>query len=79
MYSNEFDNYPDGLTEQYINTLIAEAYESAEQAAEPTSALVDGTAAWRRARRIERRTVGAVVRTLPLRLVEPGPNGQEAA
>jgi hypothetical protein len=79
MYSNEFDSYPDGLTEQLIDTLIAEAYESADQAAEPTSALVDGTAAWRRARRIERRTVGAVVRALPLRLVEPGPDGQEAA
>lgn len=79
MHSNEFDYYPDGLTEQFIDQLIAEAYEVADQAATPTSALVDGTAAWRRARRIERRTVGAVVRTLPLRVVDPGPDGQEAA
>jgi hypothetical protein len=78
MYSNNF--YPDGLTEQDIDALIAEAFESADQAtAAPTSALLDGTATTRRNRRIERMTVGAIVRTLPFRATLPDPDGQEAA
>ncbi len=76
MYRNDF--YPDGLTEQDIDVLIAEVFESAEDAVTaPTSALLDGIAIRRRNRRIERRAVNTVVRTLPVRV--SGPDGQEAA
>ncbi|MFD1047875.1 hypothetical protein ACFQ1S_21200 [Kibdelosporangium lantanae] len=60
-----------------INALIAEVDSELERAALPTSALLDGSAAERRRRRIERRTVGAVVRILPIH--RPVPDGQEAA
>jgi hypothetical protein len=78
MYSTNF--YPDGWTEGAIDVLIAEAFESADEAnAVPTSALLDGTAIWRRNRRMERRAVSTVVRTLPVRVSLPGPDGMEAA
>lgn len=71
MYSTNF--YPDGLTEQDIDVLIAEAFESADEAtAAPTSALLDGPAVRRRNRRIERRTVAAVVRAYPVRMAPDG-------
>ncbi len=77
MYNTNF--YPDGLTEQDIDALITEAFESADEAtAAPTSALLDGPAIRRRNRRIERRAVNTVVRTLPVRVNPPGPDGQAA-
>ncbi|GAB3914399.1 hypothetical protein GCM10029964_125750 [Kibdelosporangium lantanae] len=74
---NDFMHSPDGLTVSAINALIADVDAELERAALPTSALVDGSAAERRRRRIERRTVGAVVRILPVR--RSVPDGQEAA
>lgn len=78
MYNNGFS--PDGLTERDIDRLIADAYDSADQAAAaPTSALLDGTAARRRTRRMERRVVNGTVRALPVRQFLTDPDGQEAA
>ncbi len=79
MYHTNF--YPDGLTEQDIDVLIAEAFESADQAAAaPTSTLLNDTAAWRRTRRIERRTISGIVRALPVsRVVAERPDGREVA
>jgi hypothetical protein len=78
MYSNNF--YPDGLTERDIDVLIAEAFESADEAtAASTSTLLDGPAVRRRNRRIERRAVNTVVRTFPVRVGMSSPDGQEAA
>ncbi len=70
MYSSNF--YPDGLTERDIDLLITEAFESADESAEPTSALLDQTAAHRRRRRIEHRTVAGVVRAFPVRITPDG-------
>ncbi|MBP2322407.1 hypothetical protein JOF56_002792 [Kibdelosporangium banguiense] len=79
MHGNNF--YPDGLTERDIDLLIAEAFESADEAtAGPTSTLLDGPAVWRRHRRIERSTVSGIVRTLPTTSrVAVRPDGREVA
>nr|WP_042182582.1 hypothetical protein [Kibdelosporangium sp. MJ126-NF4]CEL15082.1 hypothetical protein [Kibdelosporangium sp. MJ126-NF4]CTQ93324.1 hypothetical protein [Kibdelosporangium sp. MJ126-NF4] len=95
-----YTNYPDGLTDQAIDELLATAgfydYGPTNQdvdellaevdelfdntADEPTSVLLDETAARRRTRRIERRTLSGTVRTLPLsRISHPGPDDKEAA
>lgn len=58
---------PDGLDHEAIERLIAEVATEVAGAAEPTSALIDGSAAERRRRRIERRALTTVVRTLPAR------------
>ena len=58
---------PDGLDEAAIDRLIAEVAIEVAEAAEPTSELIDGSAAQRRRRRIERRALTAVVRSLPTR------------
>lgn len=91
MYSNHF---PDGLTETYLDGVIAEFYDASDIEAlidealdviddttgEPTSALLDGTAARRRSRRIERRTISGTVRKLPVSGFScTGPDGEEAA
>jgi hypothetical protein len=68
---------PDGLDLHAINALIADVDTELEYAALPTSALLDGSAAERRARRIANRAVGAVVRALPGRRLVP--DGPEAA
>ena len=78
MYSNNF--YPDGLTEQVIDLLVAEAFESADEAtAAPTSTLLNGPAVRRRNRRIERRTVNGAVRALPVRRFIDESDGREVA
>lgn len=64
-------HFPDGLDETAIARLIAQVAGEVEVAPEPTSALVDGSAAERRRRRMERRAVAAVVRSLPTRQVFP--------
>lgn len=51
---------PNGLTEQMIDVLLVEM-DAATTEVRPTSALVDGTAAERRSRRIERRATGRAV------------------
>jgi hypothetical protein len=63
--------FPDGLDSLAIEALIAEAAAEAEPAPEPTSALLDGSAAERRHRRIERRALTAAVRSLPVRTSAP--------
>jgi hypothetical protein len=70
---------PDGLDLRTINTLLVDVDAELHGAAQPTSALLDGSAAERRRRRIENRAFGAVVRALPARRVMDLPNGQEAA
>jgi hypothetical protein len=70
---------PDGLDLRAINALLVAVDAELESAGEPTSALLDGSAAERRRRRIENRAFGAVVRALPARYVVDVPNGQEAA
>jgi hypothetical protein len=70
---------PDELDENAINALLSEVDAELQEAAEPTSALLDGSAAERRRRRIERRAVSAVVRALPVRCSTQMPDGQEAA
>lgn len=57
--------FPDGLDENAIEHLIAEMATEVAGATEPTSALLDGSAAERRRRRIERRALTCVVRSLP--------------
>jgi hypothetical protein len=65
-------HFPDGLDETAIDRLIAQVVAGeVEVAPEPTSALVDGSAAERRRRRMERRALAAVVRSLPTRQVSP--------
>lgn len=61
------ENFPDGLDENAIDRLIAEVSRDVSGAVEPTSALLDGSAAERRRRRIERRALTGVVRSLPAR------------
>lgn len=62
---------PDGLDERAVSELIADVDQSLAEAPVPTSALVDGSAAERRRRRIERRMLAAVVRSLPSRRSVP--------
>jgi hypothetical protein len=71
-------SYPDGLTESVIDLLIEQAFDAIAGAPGPTSALADGSAAKRRRRRIERRSVAAVLRELPVRGGVPGPDGRAA-
>jgi hypothetical protein len=60
-------HFPDGLDETAIDQLIAQVAREMATGLEPTSALVDGSAAERRRRRMERRALAAVVRSLPAR------------
>ena len=57
--------YSDGLDETAIDQLIAQVATEVSESPTPTSSLVDGSAAERRRRRIERRMLAAVVRSLP--------------
>jgi hypothetical protein len=58
---------PDGLDEAAVDVLIADVYEEIAGHPAPTSALLDGSAAERRRRRMARRAMAAVVRSLPVR------------
>jgi hypothetical protein len=69
---------PDGLSEHVVDRLIAEVDQTAVEAPVATSALVDGSAAERRRRRIERRMLAAVVRSLPSLRTLPGSVGEAA-
>lgn len=57
--------YPDGLTAEHIDALLSEARTIWATSSRATSALLDGSAAERRRRRISRRAIGAVVRAMP--------------
>lgn len=67
MYS-EYDrsHHPDGLALAAINALIREVYAELAAAPEPTSALLDRSAAERRHRRMERQTADDLDRALPV-------------
>ena len=70
---------PDGLTGEALDKLINRAYAEVAKAPGPTSALLDGTAAEQRRRRIERRALAAVIRPLPVRHGASNSDGRQAA
>lgn len=65
MEAQEAPFYPDGLTDEHIEALLIEAQAVWAAPSCATSALLDGSAAERRYRRMSRRAIGAVVRALP--------------
>jgi hypothetical protein len=69
---------PDGLTEQLIDVLLREVDVAGAVWPRPRSALMDQTAVQRRYRRRARRSVGAVVRALPVRGSADGLGGWAA-
>lgn len=66
MEAQEERFYPDGLTDEHIEALLVEAQAFWSKPSRATSALLDGSAAERRQRRMARRAIGAVVRALPI-------------
>ncbi len=70
---------PDGLAGEALDELISRAYAEVAKAPRPTSALLDGSAAEQRRRRIERRALAAVIRALPLRRDACGSDGRQVA
>jgi hypothetical protein len=70
---------PDGLAGEALDELICRAYAEVAGAPRPTSALLDGSAAEQRRRRIERRALAAVIRALPVRRNDPGSAGRQVA
>jgi hypothetical protein len=72
------NHFPDGLDEMAIDALIAQVAHEVAVAPVATSALMDGSAAERRRRRMERRAISAVVRSLPVRPVMAEPHGEVA-
>ncbi|WP_028926306.1 hypothetical protein [Pseudonocardia acaciae] len=56
---------PDGLDRVAIDALIAEVFDGLGDCPGPTSALLDGSAAERRRRRMTRRALAVVARSLP--------------
>jgi hypothetical protein len=69
---------PDGLTERLIDVLLREVDVAGAVWPRPSSGLMDETAAQRRYRRRARRSVGAVVRALPVHGTGGGPGGWAA-
>jgi hypothetical protein len=69
---------PDGLTEQLIDVLLLEVDVAGAMWPRPSSVLMDETAVQRRYRRRARRSVGAVVRALPVRGTGGGSGGWAA-
>ncbi|MDQ2582600.1 hypothetical protein [Saccharothrix yanglingensis] len=69
----------DGLTEDAIDALIAQAADEVADLPPATSALLDGSALRRRDRREERRTLGGTVRVLRTFVPLSGPMDNEAA
>lgn len=70
---------PDGLAGEALDELIKRAYAEVAKAAKPTSAMLDGSAAEQRRRRMERRALAAVIRALPVRRDASSPDGREVA
>ena len=68
---------PDGLAGAALDELINRTYAEVAKASRPTSALLDGSAAAQRRRRMERRALAAVIRALPVRRGASGPDGRE--
>ena len=70
MYHEPRDPYryaPDGLVGEVLDELIDRAYAELADAPRPTSALLDGSAAEQRRRRMERRALTAFTRALAVR------------
>lgn len=70
MYREPYDAYryaPDGLVGEALDDLIHRAYAEVAEAPRPTSALLDGSAAEQRRRRIEHRAWAALARALTVR------------
>ena len=70
--------YSDGLTPHVLDALLAGIDKEIVDAPRPTSSVLDGSAAERRRRRIERRAISAVVRSLPARPSVAYPEGEVA-
>ena len=79
MNAQEEPFYPDGLTEEHIEALLSEARAVWATSARATPALLDGSAAERRRRRMSRRAIGAVVRALPIANHSGDHHGAEVA
>lgn len=75
--ANRNEHYPDGLTADAIDALLGEMEGRWATSVQPTSALLDGSAAQRRERRAGRRAIDAVVRALP-RKEQVSPVGEVA-
>lgn len=73
-HNDTFRFWPDGYTEQKIDTLLTRVYTRNDQEVQPTTALLDGSAARRRDERVSRR----LARVIPLRPT-PAERGPEAA
>jgi hypothetical protein len=76
--ARQWNFFPDGLDETAIVSLIAEVATEVIEVPAPTSALMDGSAAERRRRRMERRALAAVVRSMPARDAASQPVGEVA-
>lgn len=74
----ELDDDQRAVVRAYWERLIERCRVEVVGAPGPTSALLDGTAAERRRRRMERRAVVSVVRALPVRRGVSGPDGRAA-
>jgi hypothetical protein len=70
---------PDGLAGEALDELINRAYAEVAKASQPTSALLDGSAAEQRRRRMERRALAAVIRALPASRGASCPDGHDVA
>jgi hypothetical protein len=70
---------PDGLAGEALDELISRAYAEVARAPRPTSALLDGSAAEQRGRRIERRALTAVIRAQPVRREDSGSARRQVA
>lgn len=70
---------PDGLVGEALDELIDRAYAEVANAPRPTSALLNGSAAEQRRRRIERRALAAVIRALPVSRGALGSDGRHVA
>jgi hypothetical protein len=69
---------PDGLEGETLDEVIVRAYAEAAKVPGPTSALLDGSAAEQRRRRMERRAV-ATGHVLPVSRDGSGPDERQAA
>lgn len=70
---------PDGLAGEVLDELIERAYAEVADAPGPTSALLNGSAAEQRRRRMERRALTALTRALPMHGSALGAGGRWVA
>lgn len=70
---------PDGLVGEALDELIDRAYAEVAHAPRPTSALLNGSAAEQRRRRMEHRALAALTRALPVSRGALGSDGRHVA